>query len=88
MRLDCPDEKKAAVIEAVRTRLKAENAEMSEVDGVRVKRPHGWWLLRASNTQAVLVARAEAQTADDLKSLTDELAAYLENAGLASPNLG
>lgn len=55
---------------------------------MRVKRPHGWWLLRASNTQAVLVARAEAQTADDLKSLTDELAAYLENAGLASPNLG
>lgn len=85
LRFDCPDEKKAGVIETVRARLKAEGAEMSEVDGVRVKRPHGWWLLRASNTQAVLVARAEAGTEAGLEALTSELADYLAGAGVALP---
>ena len=37
-------------------------APSSDIDGVRVRTPDGWWLLRASNTQAVLVARAEAST--------------------------
>jgi len=87
LRFDCPDEQKADVIEAVRARLKAEGAEMSEIDGVRVNRPHGWWLLRASNTQAVLVARAEARSDDDLRRLTDELADYLGAAGVAPPRM-
>lgn len=82
LRFECADERKVGVIENVRARLKAEGADMSEVDGVRVKRPQGWWLLRASNTQAVLVARAEANTEADLKILTDELADYLTAAGV------
>ena len=85
LRFACADERKAGVIERVRARLKAEQAEMSEVDGVRVLRPHGWWLLRASNTQAVLVARAEAKSQKDLSRLTDELNAYLADAGLVLP---
>ncbi len=39
---------------------KAAGAKVSDIDGVRVQTEDGWWLLRASNTQAVLVARAEA----------------------------
>ena len=39
-------------------------AEMNDIDGVRVRTRDGWWLLRASNTQAVLVARAESATED------------------------
>ncbi|KAA5604166.1 phosphomannomutase/phosphoglucomutase [Roseospira marina] len=85
LRFDCADEAKVGVIETVRARLKAEGADMSEVDGVRVNRPHGWWLLRASNTQAVLVARAEAQTEDDLATLRGELADYLAAAGVDLP---
>ncbi len=85
LRFACADEQKAGVIERVRARLKTEQAEMSEVDGVRVLRPHGWWLLRASNTQAVLVARAEAKSPEDLSRLTGELNAYLADAGLALP---
>lgn len=87
VRFDCPDEQKVSVIEAVRTRLKAEGATMSEVDGVRVSRPQGWWLLRASNTQAVLVARAEADHQDNLDHLMDELKIYLAAAGITCPDL-
>jgi phosphomannomutase len=86
LRFPCPDEAKAGVIEQVRARLKAEGAAMSEVDGVRVTRPSGWWLLRASNTQAVLVARAEAGTEADLAALRAELAGYLAGAGVALPD--
>ncbi|ABC24641.1 phosphomannomutase (plasmid) [Rhodospirillum rubrum ATCC 11170] len=87
LRFECADDAKVGVIETVRARLKKEGAEMSEVDGVRVLRPQGWWLLRASNTQAVLVARAEAKTETDLTILTKDLADYLVDAGLTPPDL-
>ncbi len=51
--------------------------QVNNVDGVRVTTPDGWWLLRASNTQAVLVARAESRTADGLERLQDLLKAQL-----------
>ena len=61
LRFDCPDEEKFGVIERVKATLAAEGAEVNAIDGVRVLTADGWWLLRASNTQAVLVARAEAR---------------------------
>jgi phosphomannomutase len=57
LRFDCDDRRKFAVIEEVAARLSAEGAKVSATDGVRVQTADGWWLLRASNTQAVLVAR-------------------------------
>lgn len=63
IRVDCPDRVKFAVAERVRERLRAAGHELIEVDGVRVRFPHGWGLLRASNTQPVLVLRFEADTA-------------------------
>ena len=54
------EDRKTAVIREVRDRLRAEDAELTDIDGVRVNTPDGWWLLRASNTQDVLVARCEA----------------------------
>ena len=53
--------------------------------GVRVREDSGWWLLRASNTQEVLVARCEAQTQADLTRIKRELAARLSHAGIAIP---
>ena len=44
---------------------------MTDIDGVRVRTADGWWLLRASNTQAVLVARAESTTEDGLARLKE-----------------
>lgn len=58
-RIPCPDDRKFAVIDAIAEELKRQNADVNLLDGVRVSTPDGWWLLRASNTQAALVARAE-----------------------------
>jgi phosphomannomutase len=85
IRLPCPDERKFAVIEEVKRRLEAAKAEVSGVDGVRVRTKDGWWLLRASNTQAVLVARCEASDEAGLDRLKAALKAELAASGVAAP---
>jgi phosphomannomutase len=86
LRFDCPDERKFGVIQEVKGRLATSGANVQDVDGVRVLTEDGWWLLRASNTQAVLVARAEAKTEDGLERLKALLAEQLEASGLAAPD--
>jgi phosphomannomutase len=86
VRFDCADTRKFAVIEEVAERLRAEGAKVSETDGVRVLTDDGWWLLRASNTQAVLVARAEAETEVGLERLKQALVKQLEQSGLPAPD--
>jgi len=86
VRFDCDDTRKFKVIEEVAARLRAEGAKVSETDGVRVLTGDGWWLLRASNTQAVLVARAEASSAEGLERLKAALVAQLEKSGLPEPD--
>ena len=86
LRFDCDDRRKFAVIEEVAARLKAERADVAAIDGVRVKTVDGWWLLRASNTQAVLVARAEASSEAGLERLKTALVAQLAASGLAAPD--
>ncbi len=86
LRFDCDDTRKFGVIEEVAARLKADGAEVSAIDGVRVRTLDGWWLLRASNTQAVLVARAEAADEAGLRRLKDALVHQLEQSGLAAPD--
>src|ERR1019366_10763387 len=54
LRFNCDDRRKFAVVGEVAARLKAAGAKVADIDGVRVQTPDGWWLLRASNTQAVL----------------------------------
>lgn len=85
MRFACPDERKFKVIEEVRARLTATNASFSDIDGVRVHAPEGWWLLRASNTQAVLVARCEARDEASLSRMKADLAKQLAASGLSLP---
>ena len=86
LRFDCDDVRKFAVIEEVAARLKDERATVSETDGVRVLTADGWWLLRASNTQAVLVARCEASSDAGLERLKAALVRQLEASGLAAPD--
>ncbi|QYU69869.1 hypothetical protein J4558_07010 [Leptolyngbya sp. 15MV] len=76
----------AAQVLELKDRLAAEGAKVNDVDGVRVLTPDGWWLLRASNTQAVLVARAEAGTAEGLERLKAQIARQVEASGLAAPD--
>jgi phosphomannomutase len=85
LRFECPDEAKFAVIEKVKARLAAAGADVNAIDGVRVSTRDGWWLLRASNTQAVLVARAEARDQDGLARLKGQIAANLRAVGVEPP---
>jgi len=86
VRFDCDDVRKFKVIEEVAARLRVEGASVSEIDGVRVLTDDGWWLLRASNTQAVLVARAEAKTEAGLDALKAALVRQLAASGLPAPD--
>ena len=67
-------------------RLAAEKAQVNDIDGVRVRTEDGWWLLRASNTQDVLVARCEASSAEGLDRLVKALTAQLAASGLDIPS--
>jgi phosphomannomutase len=86
LRFNCDDIRKFAVIEEVAARLKAAGAKLSDIDGVRVQTEDGWWLLRASNTQAVLVARCEATSEDGLDRLKAALVEQLAASGLEAPD--
>src|SRR5947209_8515064 len=86
LRFNCDDRRKFEVVEEVATRLRQEKADVNDIDGVRVLTPDGWWLLRASNTQAVLVARAEAHDQQGLERLKAALAEELLASGLEAPD--
>lgn len=82
IRIDCDDEQKFKVVEKVRDQLNKSNISLNDVDGVRVSNQDGWWLLRASNTQAILVARCESDTEAGLLRLQEQLSTYLKPFGL------
>ena len=85
LRFPCSETRKFQVIEEVKARLEAAGADVSAIDGVRVNTADGWWLLRASNTQDVLVARAEAKTEEGLARLKQILAEQLKASDIAPP---
>jgi len=85
IRFECADERKFAVIAEVAGRLKAKHASFRDVDGVRVTTRDGWWLLRASNTQPMLVARCEGHDMAALERLKADLSAQLELSQVRFP---
>jgi phosphomannomutase len=86
LRFDVDETRKFQIVADLRARLEKAGADISTIDGVRVNTPDGWWLLRASNTQAVLVARAEARDAAGLARLKGELQAALAISGVELPD--
>ncbi len=82
MRFQCDDTRKFAVVAEVLARLKASGATVNETDGARVNTADGWWLLRASNTQDVLVARAEASSEAALARLVAQIDEQLAASGV------
>jgi len=82
MRFQVDETRKFAVIDEVLARLKAAGATVNDTDGARVNTADGWWLLRASNTQDVLVARAEAKDQAGLDRLMAQIDAQLAESGL------
>ncbi|WP_338446694.1 phosphomannomutase/phosphoglucomutase [Pelagerythrobacter marensis] len=82
MRFQVDEERKFAAIDEVRARLAEGPAQVDGTDGVRVTTEDGWWLLRASNTQDVLVARAESDSEAGLKRLMAQIDEQLALSGL------
>ena len=82
MRFQVDESRKFAVVDEVLERLEAEGANVDRTDGARVNTPDGWWLLRASNTQDVLVARAEAKDQAGLDRLMAQIDDQLARSGL------
>lgn len=78
MHTHCPTEDTPAVLEAVETHFEQMGADINTLDGVRAKLKNGWVLVRPSNNMPELVIIAEARSADQLKSLYDELRRVLD----------
>ncbi len=80
-RYDCPEELKFAVVGRVTQRALAEKLDVTTIDGVRITYPDGWGLVRASNTQPVLVARCEGRTEEALSKIVKDMKKRLVEAG-------
>ena len=84
LRIDCPDTVKFGAMEKIQAHVLSEYdaGDVNSIDGVRVRCGDGWWLIRASNTEAALVARAEAADPAALDRLLGDIEATLSAAGL------
>jgi phosphomannomutase len=82
IRVECSDEKKFQIVESLKNNLK----NFNDVDGIRANEKEGWWLIRASNTQPVLVARAEANSEENLIVLKNNLKKQLESCQVKIPS--
>ena len=81
MRVDCPDEEKFGVVERAAAEFASRYA-VNQIDGVRIAFPDGWGLLRASNTQPVLVLRFEATSPEALERYRAEVTGWLAAQGV------
>ena len=84
LRFPCEEEKKFKIVNEIKKRLLKgkNNSSINTIDGIRVKDDKGWWLLRASNTQNVLVARCESTTAEGLDVLKSTIMNHLQLSGI------
>jgi phosphomannomutase len=82
MRFPVDEVRKFAIVDEVRDRLASDGAKVDATDGVRVSTADGWWLLRASNTQDVLVARAEAKDEPGVERLVAQIDDQLAKSGV------
>lgn len=80
IREECSDGEKFTLVEKVRNIFESENYTVNSIDGVRVEFGRGWGLLRASNTQPVLVMRFEAETEQLLEEYEKKMRTILQRA--------
>jgi phosphomannomutase/phosphoglucomutase len=72
LRVDCADERKFAIVEKIAEEFSTTN-EVITIDGARILFENGWGLVRASNTQAILVLRFEADTEENLRAIKQKV---------------
>lgn len=84
VRFEVEESEKFDLVEKIVHDLKAQETkafQVNDIDGVRVTTPEGWWLIRASNTQNVLVTRAEADSAENLEKMKKMVCTEVEKIG-------
>ena len=86
LRLPCEGKNKFSMIEQVKEILREyKDVEVCDIDGVRVSSKYGWWLIRASNTQEIIVARCEATSTEYLENIKAQLKEILQRIQLPYP---
>lgn len=85
IRFPCDEERKFVVIDEVKQRLLKDGVDFIDIDGLRVNTEDGWWLVRASNTQSVLVARCEGTDVAGLERLKSDMRVQLVLSGIYPP---
>jgi phosphomannomutase / phosphoglucomutase len=81
IRVECPEQRKTAVVEAAARHFAARYQTVT-IDGVRWRTADGWGLIRASNTQPILVLRFEARSAAGLEAIRREAEQVLRAQGV------
>ena len=84
IRIECEEKNKFKIVETVKKIASScyDSSKLLLIDGLRVTNEKGWWLLRASNTQAALIVRAEGSSNFNLRALITEVKKYLIEGGL------
>lgn len=85
IRIECSEERKFKIVEELQAKLTQSGVTFNNVDGIRAAEENGWWLIRASNTQSALVARAEADSRENLEELKNNLKKHLESCQVDIP---
>ncbi len=83
LRIAVPEDRRLAVVDEVLARVREEGATIDLTDGLRVSTDDGWWLLRASNTQAAVTLRAEAGDEAGLDRLLSTIDRQLALSGVS-----
>lgn len=86
IRISSSDEEKFKIVEQVKAHFRGKYP-INEVDGARVSFPHGWALVRASNTGPELIVRCEGKTPEDLSEIKAELSLCLQKLGVKADPL-
>jgi phosphomannomutase / phosphoglucomutase len=81
IRIDCADDKKFGIVVEAQRHF-GSKYEVITVDGARVLFGDGWGLIRASNTQPILVTRFEARTQEQLDRIQSEMDGWLRSKGV------
>jgi len=77
-----PAELKLQIIKEIKEKLLKDKIEFNDIDGVRVNTEYGWWLLRSSNTESAIIARAESRNAKGLDILKTRINELLSKYGI------
>lgn len=81
LKLEISEVDKFKIIERIAKKLKKEKREFNDLDGIRIDTNDGWWMVRASNTQNVLVGRCESDTKEGLENIKKEFTKYVVGGG-------